>query len=144
MFGIGDTELLLIALFAFFLFGPDKLPELGKNVSKGLKHIKSAQDSVTKVVQEQMIEPMQKATSEVNDSLTDTAKKAKDATKPSVAKNAHDPAPSQKPAQKTPSFAEQKQAAEKTRLEARELYGLHNHTSEQSSESSQGEAKDGS
>lgn len=143
MFGIGDTELLLIALFAFFLFGPDKLPELGKNLSKGLKHIKSAQDSVTKVVQEQMIDPVQKATSEVSDSLTDTAQKAKDVTHFSAVKNSKELEPSQNSKQTLPSFAEQKQAAEKTRLEARELYGLKRSSSNQTTETTQGDAKDG-
>ena len=61
MFGIGDTELILILIFAFLLFGPDKLPELGKTLGKGLKRFQNAQDSVNKVVQEQVIDPVQQA-----------------------------------------------------------------------------------
>lgn len=108
MFGIGDTELLLIAIFAFLLFGPDKLPELGKTLSKGLKQVKQAQDSVTSVVQKQMMDPMQEAVDDVNNSLNTGA-------------------PSEKPHEaraETSTFAEQKSAANKKRMSAQELYQL--------------------
>lgn len=64
MFGIGDTELLLIIVFAFLLFGPDKLPAMGRTIGKGLRQFRNAQDSVTKVVQTEVLDPMKQAANE--------------------------------------------------------------------------------
>ena len=64
MFGIGDTELLLILVFAFLLFGPDKLPAMGRTLGKGLRQFRTAQDSVTKVVQNEVLDPMKEAANE--------------------------------------------------------------------------------
>lgn len=61
MFGIGDQELVLILLFAFLLFGPDKLPGMGRTIGRALRQFRTAQDSVTKVVQSEIIDPIQSA-----------------------------------------------------------------------------------
>lgn len=63
LFGIGDTEFVLIIIFAFLLFGPDKLPGMGRTIGRGLRQFREAQDSVTKVVQSEVIDPMTKAAS---------------------------------------------------------------------------------
>ena len=47
MFGIGETELALIFLFVFLLFGPDKLPGIGRTVGRALRQMRAAQDNVT-------------------------------------------------------------------------------------------------
>lgn len=60
MFGIGDTEFILILIFAFLLFGPDKLPGLGKTLGKGIRQFREASNSVTKVVQSEVLDPVQK------------------------------------------------------------------------------------
>ncbi len=59
MFGIGDQELFLIILFAFLLFGPDKLPGMGRTIGRALRQFKNAQEGVTKVVQTEIIDPIQ-------------------------------------------------------------------------------------
>jgi sec-independent protein translocase protein TatA len=47
MSGIGITGFLLIALIALLLFGPSKLPELGRAVGRTLKEFKKgASDAV--------------------------------------------------------------------------------------------------
>lgn len=50
---IGGSELLLILFVVFLLFGPRKLPELGKTLGKGLREFRSAmrgiQDDINKV-----------------------------------------------------------------------------------------------
>lgn len=58
MFGIGETELALILLFGFLLFGPDKLPGIGRTVGRALRQMRAAQDSVTKVLQTELLDPM--------------------------------------------------------------------------------------
>lgn len=41
MFGLGHTELLIIVLILFVLFGYKKLPMLGENLAKALKSFKT-------------------------------------------------------------------------------------------------------
>jgi TatA/E family protein of Tat protein translocase len=64
MFGIGETEFVLILIFAFLLFGPDKLPAMGRTIGRGLRQFREAQDSVTKVVQSEVIDPLTAAANE--------------------------------------------------------------------------------
>ena len=59
MFGLGDQELFLIILFAFLLFGPDKLPGMGRTIGRALRQFRTAQEGVTKVVQSEIIDPIQ-------------------------------------------------------------------------------------
>lgn len=44
---IGASSLLLIALIALLLFGPNKLPELGKAIGKTLREFKHATKGLT-------------------------------------------------------------------------------------------------
>jgi sec-independent protein translocase protein TatA len=46
-FGIGLPEIIVILVVALIIFGPKKLPELGKNLGKGLKSFKQGLDSAT-------------------------------------------------------------------------------------------------
>ncbi len=39
---IGGSELLVILLVVFIFFGPKKMPELGKNLGKGIREFKNA------------------------------------------------------------------------------------------------------
>lgn len=53
---IGPTELILIVGVALLIFGPSKLPELGKSIGKSIREFKGAMkettDAVTKEVSE--------------------------------------------------------------------------------------------
>ena len=46
MFGIGAPELIIIAIIALLIFGPSKLPELGKTIGKGLREFKNASSNL--------------------------------------------------------------------------------------------------
>lgn len=61
VFGIGDTEFFLIVLFAFLMFGPDKLPGMGRTIGRALRQFRTAQEGMSKVVQSEIIEPIQNA-----------------------------------------------------------------------------------
>ncbi len=43
---IGGSELLVVLFVVFIFFGPKKLPELGKNLGKGIREFKKAMRGV--------------------------------------------------------------------------------------------------
>lgn len=46
MFDLGIQELIVIFIVALVVFGPKKLPELGRNLGKGLAELKNAMQGV--------------------------------------------------------------------------------------------------
>lgn len=54
MFGISGTELVLIAAFAFIIFGPDKIPEIARTVGKAVAMFKRVQEDTEKVIKNEM------------------------------------------------------------------------------------------
>lgn len=57
MFGIGETEFFIILIFAFLLFGPDKLPGIGRTVGRALRQFRDASNGFTEVVQTNIMDP---------------------------------------------------------------------------------------
>jgi TatA/E family protein of Tat protein translocase len=57
VFGIGETELVIIVVFAFLLFGPDKLPGMGRTLGRVLRQFREASDGFTEVVQTNIMDP---------------------------------------------------------------------------------------
>jgi len=51
MLNIGPQELLLILVIALIVVGPQRLPELGRSIGKGLREIRKAQDEVKRTIQ---------------------------------------------------------------------------------------------
>ncbi len=47
MFGLGGTEILVIALVVLLLFGGKKIPELMKGLGSGVKSFKDGMNGVT-------------------------------------------------------------------------------------------------
>lgn len=45
-FDFGSGEILLILLVAFLVFGPDKIPELARNIGKFINDIKRASEDI--------------------------------------------------------------------------------------------------
>ncbi|RGJ46849.1 sec-independent translocation protein MttA [Olsenella sp. TM06-36] len=64
MFGIGESELALILLFAFLIFGPDKLPGMGRTIGRALRQFRNAQEGFTQVVQTEIVDPATEAMSD--------------------------------------------------------------------------------
>ena len=53
MFGsIGGTEILVIMVIALLVFGPRKLPELGKSLGRGLSEFKRASTDLRRSLEE--------------------------------------------------------------------------------------------
>ncbi len=42
LFGIGPMELILVLFLAMLVFGPDRLPEMGARLGKGLRSMRRA------------------------------------------------------------------------------------------------------
>jgi len=55
VFGIGGTELLIVAVFAFIIFGPDKIPEIARTVSKAVNQFKRTQADMERLVKAEMM-----------------------------------------------------------------------------------------
>ena len=51
MFGIGMPELVIVLLVAFLLFGPQKLPELGRSIGKAVKGFRNMTDDVRQSIE---------------------------------------------------------------------------------------------
>ena len=47
MFGIGIPELVLILIVGLIVFGPSKLPEVGRAVGKGLREFRKASNALS-------------------------------------------------------------------------------------------------
>ncbi|RHF37281.1 hypothetical protein DW682_06640 [Collinsella intestinalis] len=56
--GIGSTELVIILVFGFLLFGPDKLPQMGRTIGRALRQFRETQEKLTAVVQTEVVDPM--------------------------------------------------------------------------------------
>ncbi|MDD4146457.1 MAG: twin-arginine translocase TatA/TatE family subunit [Clostridia bacterium] len=52
MFSIGATELILILVIVLILFGPGKLPEVGRSLGKALSEFKKAKKDIEDELQD--------------------------------------------------------------------------------------------
>jgi TatA/E family protein of Tat protein translocase len=123
VFGIGETELLIIVAFGFMIFGPDKLPGMGRTIGRALRQFRQAQEGFTEVVQSEVMDPLQEAMGDPLD--TGTRKKHRATAEERAAAMAADAdidAPEAAPARKE-TFAERKArlAAERKAREEEEL-----------------------
>ena len=61
MFGIGETEFAIILIFGFLMFGPDKLPGVGRTIGRAIRQFREAEEGFTQVVQTEVVDPFQEA-----------------------------------------------------------------------------------
>ena len=94
MFDLGMQELILIFLVAFLVFGPKKLPELGRTIGKGLRELRAALTNVKETIEKSDLD----ISKEINDAragIQDTIRKAvepEDAKETSAEKKTETPA----------------------------------------------------
>jgi TatA/E family protein of Tat protein translocase len=65
---LGFPEILMIFIIALLVFGPKKLPELGKSLGKGLREFKKATDELKSNWDEQL-KDVEKSVSEIKDTV---------------------------------------------------------------------------
>lgn len=50
MFGLGVPEMIFILLLALLIFGPKKLPEIGRTLGKGMSEFRKASNELTRSI----------------------------------------------------------------------------------------------
>lgn len=58
MLGIGGTELFIILVFAFLVFGPDKMPQIGRTLGRAIRQFRNAQEEMNRVVRQEVYDPL--------------------------------------------------------------------------------------
>lgn len=61
MLGIGGTELALILFIGFLLFGPEKLPQMGRTVGRAIRQFKNASNDMNKKFREEVYDPFKES-----------------------------------------------------------------------------------
>ncbi len=74
MFGISGTELLIILFFGFLIFGPEKLPQMGKTVGRAIRQFREAADAANKKFKEEVADPFQEAVGPYKEQMEKTTK----------------------------------------------------------------------
>ncbi len=74
---IGIPELIFIFILALLIFGPKKLPELARNVGKGLQEFRRASSELRNAVEDEM-RTLERETQEVTKSVEESISRAVD------------------------------------------------------------------
>ncbi len=87
MFGLGLPEILVIFVIALIVFGPKKLPDLGRSIGRAMAEFKKASEEFQETVRSEMKEvektvqadEIKKIGQEINLNVEDKAQKTADA-----------------------------------------------------------------
>ena len=71
MLNIGPPELLLIFVIALVIVGPQRLPELGRTIGKGMRELRKMQDEVKDLVNTGMGDDFKQTTTELKKTAAD-------------------------------------------------------------------------
>ena len=82
-FGIGPMEIILILIVALLIFGPEKLPQIGKNLGKTLRSFKKATTDLSAQVSREIEQEKKELSAQVGIEL-EQAKKELDSDKKQV------------------------------------------------------------
>ena len=66
---IGPLEIVVIFIVALIVIGPNKLPEYAQKLGAALKEFRKASASITKDIQEEVVEPLQEAQRPIKEAL---------------------------------------------------------------------------
>ena len=66
IFGVGLPEVTVILIIALLIFGPKKLPELGKQLGKTLKSLKTASNEFQNEINQVMNDPNEQSLNELS------------------------------------------------------------------------------
>ncbi|RJQ15296.1 MAG: twin-arginine translocase TatA/TatE family subunit [Nitrospiraceae bacterium] len=80
MFDLGAQELIVIFIVAFLVFGPKRLPELGRTLGKGMRELKVAMRNVKNSLDESDLN----ISKDINAAKSDIEKSFKDAVVPDI------------------------------------------------------------
>ena len=58
MFGLQPTHLVIILVVALLIFGPSRLPEVGRALGKMINEFRSSTQEAAKAVQEEVTKPV--------------------------------------------------------------------------------------
>ena len=105
MFGsLGISEMILIFIVALIVFGPKRLPEIGRTIGKALGEFKKATDDFKSTIEREVrVEELKQIVSTANSPVIDTVSRSEPAVEP--AEPAEAPHPAHDPAE--PMTAEQ-------------------------------------
>ena len=71
MLNIGPPELILIFIIALVIVGPQRLPELGRTIGKGMRELRKMQDEVKDLVNTGMGDDFRQTAAELKKSATE-------------------------------------------------------------------------
>lgn len=74
MLGISGTELVIILFFGFLIFGPEKLPQMGRTVGRAIRQFRNATDSASKKFKEEVADPFQEAVAPYKDQVEEASR----------------------------------------------------------------------
>lgn len=80
MFGLGMAEVLIILVIAFLLFGPQQLPEVGRQIGRAVKGFKETADDLRQSVEPE-INMIQQEVKLVEQDLEASMKEAEESVK---------------------------------------------------------------
>ena len=60
MFNIGPSELILVLILALVVFGPSKIPEIGRSLGSGIREFKRASQEMSSQMNSFLGEPQEK------------------------------------------------------------------------------------
>ena len=72
MLGIGSTEFVIILFFGFLIFGPEKLPQMGRTIGRAIRQFREASEAMSKTIKTEVTDPFQEAMAPYQETIQET------------------------------------------------------------------------